>query len=124
MQNLVLHNLVTDELAENIGPSVFEESAPDDDDSTGEAMTEEEQRIQREKINLDLKRLEQFLENFDYFSGKSMLDRHKLRFHADYLKARAIYYDNIMVFPDLKAQNSISGSGVSEDSAANASSNQ
>ena len=48
-----------------------------------------------------MQRLETFLENFDYFSGKSMLDRHKLRFHADYLKARAIYYDNIMVFPDV-----------------------
>ena len=48
-----------------------------------------------------MKRLEKFLDNFDYFQGKSILDRHKLRFHADYLKARAIYYDNIMVFPDL-----------------------
>ena len=45
--------------------------------------------------------METFLENFDYFTGKSMLDRHKLKFHADYLRARAIYYDNIMVFPDL-----------------------
>ena len=24
-----------------------------------------------------------------------------MKFHADYLKARAVYYDNIMVFPDL-----------------------
>ena len=99
-----LHNLTTDEWAETISPSaVFEESGSiaDDADYQGEILPEEDQRIQREKINLDLKRLETFLENFDYFSGKSMLDRHKLRFHADYLKARAIYYDNIMVFPDL-----------------------
>lgn len=41
-----------------------------------------------------------------------MLDRHKLRFHADYLKARAIYYDNIMVFPDLN-KNSSTESGES-----------
>ena len=97
-----LHNLTTDEWAESISPSaVFEETSIPDDDDQGEILSEEDQRIQREKINLDLKRLETFLENFDYFSGKSILDRHKLRFHADYLKARAIYYDNIMVFPDL-----------------------
>ena len=92
-----LHNLTTDDWAEQISPSVFEDSMPEDDEA--EYLSEEEQRIQREKINLDLKRLEKFLDEFDYFSGKSQLDRHKLRFHADYLKARAIYYDNIMVFP-------------------------
>ena len=101
VSNLVLHNLTTDEWAESIGPSVFEATCPEDEDQ-GEAPSEEEQRIQREKIDLDTKRLESFLENFDYFSGKSQLDRHKMRFHADYLKARAIYYDNIMVFPELK----------------------
>lgn len=42
MSNLVLHNMMTDEWAEQIGPSVFEESAPDDDDSNGETLTEEE----------------------------------------------------------------------------------
>ena len=93
-----LHNLTTDDWAEQISPSVFDENAVDDEENE-EYLTEEEQRIQREKINLDLKRLEKFLDEFDYFSGKSQLDRHKLRFHADYLKARAIYYDNIMVFP-------------------------
>ena len=109
VSNMGLHNLTTDEWAESVIPSaVFEEngSIPDSgDDYQGEVLSEEDQKIQREKINLDLKRLETFLENFDYFSGKSILDRHKLRFHSDYLKARAIYYDNIMVFPDLNKAN-------------------
>jgi len=94
---------MTDEWAESIGPSVFEENNDvSEDDQDNEALSEEDQQEQREKINLDVKRLETFLENFDYFSGKSRLDRHKLKFHADYLKARAVYYDNIMVFPDLE----------------------
>lgn len=46
--------------------------------------------------------METFLDNFDFFCGKSQLDRHKMRFHADYLNARAIFYDNIVVFPELK----------------------
>ncbi len=41
-----------------------------------------------------------------------MLDRHKLKFHADYLRARAIYYDNIMVFPDLGSH--LGGSAVKD----------
>ena len=43
-----------------------------------------------------------------------MLDRHKIRFHSDYLKARAIYYDNIMVFPELKYGQNQNTNEVSE----------
>ena len=67
-----LHNLTTDEWAESISPSaVFVDessSQPDDDiDQTEAPLSEEDQRIQKEKIDLDLKRLEKFLDNFDYF---------------------------------------------------------
>ena len=44
VSNLVLHNLTTDEWAESIGPSVFEENCPEDED-LGEGLSEEEQRI-------------------------------------------------------------------------------
>ena len=99
--------MMTDELAESfVSPGLMDGGTTEDEeeDEQLEAISEEEQRIQREKINMDIKRLENYLENFDFFSGKSHLDRHKLRFHADYLKAHAIYYDNIMVFPDVKSQ--------------------
>ena len=100
-----LHNLSTDEWAESMSPSGLNgDESGHDDDSSNEILSEEEQRIQTEKINVDLKRLEKYLDEFDYFSGKSQLDRHKLRFNADYLKARAIYYDNIMVFPKTSSQ--------------------
>ena len=42
--------------------------------------------------------MENFLEYFDFFSGKSVLDRQKFRFHGDYLKARAIFHENMIVF--------------------------
>ena len=73
MSNLVLHNLLTDELASTIGPSCFEEdpNEEDDDNCDGGQVTKEDQRIQREKIMQDTKRLETFLDNFDFFTGKS-----------------------------------------------------
>lgn len=112
-----LHNLTTDEWVDSMNPSdVYDEtSSQQDEDDLGEVLSEEDLRIQTEKINHDLKRLETFLENFDYFSGKSVLDRHKLRFHADYLKARAIYYDNVMVFPDLHKIQQNHNSGADGD---------
>ena len=79
-------------------------------------MSEEEHREQQEKLNADMKRLEHFLENFDYFSGRTM---HKLKFHGQYLKAREVFYENMVVFPDLKSQDSfgdeVDAAGVSGD---------
>ena len=45
-----------------------------------------------------MKRLESFLETFDYFSSKTL---HNLRFHGQYLKAREVFYENSVIFPDL-----------------------
>lgn len=50
VSNLVLHNLMTDEWAETIGPSVFEENTPEEDEICDTTASKEEQRIQREKI--------------------------------------------------------------------------
>lgn len=45
--------------------------------------------------------LEGYLDDFDYFTGKSVLDRQKLKFHQDYNKAKAIYHDDLILFPDI-----------------------
>ena len=45
--------------------------------------------------------LEAYLDNFDYFTGKSVLNRQKLKFHQDYNRAKAIYHDDLILFPEI-----------------------
>ena len=108
--NQVLHNLSADESWQesmggptagfhDTGSGSGEDFDQHESSDGPAAMSEEEHREQQEKLNADMRRLEHFLENFDYFSGRTM---HKLRFHGQYLKAREVFYENMVVFPDLK----------------------
>lgn len=45
--------------------------------------------------------LETYLDNFDYFTGKSKLDRQKLKFHQDYNRAKAVYHDDLILYPEI-----------------------
>jgi hypothetical protein len=52
-----------------------------------------------------LSQLEKYLSEYDYFSGRaSSLDREKLEFHSDFIKARSLYEDNMMIFPSNSAR--------------------
>lgn len=46
-----------------------------------------------------IKELETFLNEFDYFTAKSKIERQKLKFHQDYNKSRVIYHDDVVLVP-------------------------
>ena len=69
---------------------------PDDDDSVG---TGDAPQIENWKEHVT--QLEAYLDNFDYFTGKSVLNRQKLKFHQDYNRAKAIYHDDLILFPEI-----------------------
>ena len=50
--------------------------------------------------------LEAYLDNFDYFTGKSKLDRQKLKFHQDYNRAKAVYHDDLILYPEINQKSS------------------
>ena len=53
-----------------------------------------------------MKALEAYLNEYDFFSFKSLLERQKLKFHNDYMKAKAIYHENPIYDPDFHKKSS------------------
>lgn len=81
---------------------------PDGESGAGEAVTvpmdldsdEEETEWQ-----IDVVELENFLCEYDYFTPtRSSLDREKIELHTDFIKARSLYRDDIMIFPSSMAK--------------------
>lgn len=57
-----------------------------------------------EQLQKNVKALEAYLNEYDFFSFKSLLERQKLKFHNDYMKAKAIYHENPIYDPDFHKQ--------------------